>query len=97
MTLEEEKAIKDFKSRIRHLLLEFKQLKEDSMHLHEEVKQLKDSLEIATAAQKKSEDNYEALKTARIINISNEDLAQSKRRIDKLEHKVDKCIAMLNI
>ena len=94
MTLEEEKAIKDFKSRIRHLLLEFKQLKEDSMHLHEEVKQLKDSLEIATAA---SEDNYEALKTARIINISNEDLAQSKRRIDKLVHKVDKCIAMLNI
>lgn len=97
MTLEEEKAIKDFKSRIHHLLLEFKQLKEDSMHLHEEVKQLKDSLEIATAAQKKSEDNYEALKTARIINISNEDLAQSKRRIDKLVHKVDKCIAMLNI
>lgn len=97
MTLEEEKAIKDFKSRIRHLLIKFKQLKEDNMYLHEEVKQLKDLLEKASAAQKKSEDDYEALKTARIINISNEDLAQSKRRIDKLVHKVDKCIAMLNI
>ena len=97
MTLEEEIAIKEFKSRIRHLLIEFKQLKEESMHLQEEVKQLKDSLEIATAAQKKLQDNYETLKTARIINISNEDLVQSKRRIDKLVHKVDKCIVMLNI
>lgn len=97
MTLEEEIIIKDFKTRIRQLLARYQQMRDENMHLQEEVKQLKDTIKIATAEKTALKEDYDKLKTAKMIDISNEDLAQSKRRIDKLVHKIDKCIALLNI
>lgn len=97
MTLEEEIIIKDFKTRIRQLLARYQQMRDENMHLQEEVKQLKDTIKIATAEKTALKEDYDKLKTAKMIDISNEDLARSKRRIDKLVHKIDKCIALLNI
>lgn len=43
------------------------------------------------------EQSYQTLKTARMIEINDGDVAKSKQRIDTLVRQVDKCIALLNV
>ena len=43
------------------------------------------------------EENYKALKTARMIEVSGDDVRESKARIAHLIREVDKCIALLDV
>jgi len=42
-------------------------------------------------------DEFQRLKTARMIEVSGEDIKMSRARITKLIREVDKCIALLDI
>ena len=55
-----------------------------------EIKELRDEIENL----KKS---YQNLKTAKMIEINEGDIAKSKQRFDALVRQVDKCIALLNV
>ena len=41
--------------------------------------------------------DYANLKTAKMIDISREDMKNAKSRLSKLVREVDKCIALLNV
>ena len=41
--------------------------------------------------------DYANLKTAKMIDISSEDMKNAKSRLSKLVREVDKCIALLNV
>ena len=43
------------------------------------------------------EQSYQNLKTAKMIEINNGDVAKSKQRFEALVRQVDKCIALLNV
>ncbi len=43
-----------------------------------------------------SEKNYKALKMAKILTIADEDIEQSRKRINKLIRSVNQCITMLS-
>ena len=90
-----EKVLKDFETRVRQMLLRFQQLKKENEELYSiveknerDVQQLQDKLE------QKGRD-YDSLKMAKMIEITNGDLEGAKNRLSKLIKDVNKCIAIL--
>lgn len=90
-----EKVLMDFETRVRQMLLRFQQLKKENEELYSiveknerDVQQLKDKLE------QKGRD-YDSLKMAKMIEITNGDLEGAKNRLSKLIKDVNKCIAIL--
>ena len=91
-----EKVLKDFETRVRQMLLRFQQLKKENEELYSiveknerDVQQLQDKLE------QKGRD-YDSLKMAKMIEITNGDLEGAKNRLSKLIKDVNKCIAILS-
>lgn len=90
-----EKVLMDFETRVRQMLLRFQQLKKENEELYSiveknerDVQQLQDKLE------QKGRD-YDSLKMAKMIEITNGDLEGAKNRLSKLIKDVNKCIAIL--
>jgi predicted RNase H-like nuclease (RuvC/YqgF family) len=90
-----EKVLKVFETRVRQMLLRFQQLKKENEELYSiveknerDVQQLQDKLE------QKGRD-YDSLKMAKMIEITNGDLEGAKNRLSKLIKDVNKCIAIL--
>ena len=95
MTAEEEKIVRLLETRTRQLIIKFQQVKEENEGLledviakDEELKRLKQQLHDSEAA-------YNNLKTARLMEVGDKDLAAAKLRISRLVRDVDKCIAQL--
>ncbi len=95
MAVEDDKLVYTLENRIRHLIVQFKALKEENEGLYEmvderdaEIKKLKQETETLRA-------NYASLKLAKMIEIGDDDMKNAKNRISKLVRDVDKCIALL--
>lgn len=90
-----EQTLATFQTRARQMVLQFRQLKKENEELYgmvdsrdREIAALKEELE------QKNRD-YEALKTARMLSVSDGDITKSKERLSKLIRDVNKCIAVL--
>lgn len=91
-----EKVLAAFEGRVRQLILRFQELKKENEELYvmvskneEEIKTLQDKLS-------RSEQDYNALKMARMVEITDGDLQGAKDRLSKLIREVNKCIAVLS-
>lgn len=91
-----EKVLAAFEGRLRQLILRFQELKKENEELYvmvskneEEIKTLQDKLS-------RSEQDYNALKMARMVEITDGDLQGAKDRLSKLIREVNKCIAVLS-
>ena len=85
-----------FEGRVRQLILRFQELKKE----HEELYRMVDKNEVdIKALQEKlsrSEQDYNALKMARMVEITDGDLQGAKDRLSKLIREVNKCITILS-
>ena len=93
---ESEKALATFQTRVRQMILRFQELKKENLELYsmvekdeEDIKQLKVKLE-------QSERDYQSLKMAKMIEITDGDLQGAKDRLNRLIRDVNKCIAILS-
>ena len=91
-----EQTLVTFETGVRQMILRFQELKKENNDLRasiakneEAIKQLKD--QVAQADQ-----NYNALKMARMIEVSDGDLEKAKQRLNKLIRDVDKCIGIMS-
>ena len=91
-----EQTLVTFETRVRQMILRFQELKKENNDLRasiakneEAIKQLED--QVAQADQ-----NYNALKMARMIEVSDGDLEKAKQRLSKLIRDVDKCIGIMS-
>ena len=91
-----EKALAAFETRIRQMILRFQELKKENQDLYgmlekneEELKQLRLKLE-------QQQSDYNSLKMAKMIEITDGDLQGAKDRLSKLIRDVNKCIAILS-
>lgn len=91
-----EQTLTLFTTRIRQMILQYRQVKKENDELYEmvdskeeEIKRLKQSLE-------QSRKDYESLKMARMIEICDGDMDAAKRRIAGLIRDVNKCITLLS-
>ena len=86
---DDEKILTLFTTRVRQMILQYKDLKKENDELYAMVGRLKASLEQARK-------DYESLKTARMLEICDGDIDAAKRRLAGLIREVDKCVTLLS-
>ena len=92
---EENKILTLFTTRMRQLILQYKEVKDKNQELlntleskDREIVWLKKKLE-------QSQNDYNSLKMARLVEVTDGDIEKSKRRLSNLIREVNKCITML--
>lgn len=97
MTNEQTTALRNFEARIRQLMMAYKAEQQENARLRQQLDVCKQKLGEAQENVCRLEENYKALKTARMIEVSGDDVRESKARIAHLIREVDKCIALLDV
>ena len=97
MTAEEDALLRTLEARVTQVTLEYKALKDRYAALARTMEE-KDATIAALHSQiDRLQTDYANLKTAKMIDISSEDMKNAKSRLSKLVREVDKCIALLNV
>lgn len=97
MSQEPEQQLKILETRVRQLILAYRDLKAQNAQLEQTIVARDKALEQLQAQVATAEADYARLKTAKMMEISNGDLNEAKARIARLVREVDKCIALLNV
>lgn len=97
MTNEQTTALRNFEARIRQLMMAYKAEQQENARLRQQLDVCKQKLDEAQENVCRLEESYKALKTARMIEVSGDDVRESKARIAHLIREVDKCIALLDV
>jgi archaellum component FlaC len=85
-----------FEGRVRQLILRFQELKKENEELYAMIGKNEQDIKMLQARLTQSENDYKSLKMAKMIEISDGDLQESKNKIAKLIREVNKCIAVLS-
>ena len=97
MTAEEDALLRTLEARVTQVTLEYTALKDRYAALSRTMEE-KDATIAALHSQiDRLQTDYANLKTAKMIDISSEDMKNAKSRLSKLVREVDKCIALLNV
>lgn len=97
MTAEEDALLRTLEARVTQVTLKYKALKDRYAALSRTMEE-KDATIAALHSQiDRLQTDYANLKTAKMIDISSEDMKNAKSRLSKLVREVDKCIALLNV
>lgn len=91
-----EKVIATFQTRVRQMILRFQEVKKENEELYGMVQELEDRVNNLEAKLTQKERDYQSLKTARMMEISDGDLQGAKDRLARLIREVNKCIAILS-
>ncbi len=95
MTNEEAQLVRLLETRIRQLILQDKELREQNAQLWQQVSE-DDALIASLREENKAlAAQYADLKTARMMQLSDDDSRNAKLRISRMMREIDKCIALL--
>ena len=85
-----------FETRVRQMILHFKQLRQENEELRAQIE--KDRQEVAELQAKlvQADNDYNSLKMAKMMQITDGDLEVAKARVQKMIRNVNKCIAILS-
>ena len=91
-----EVTLTTFETRIRQMILRFQELKKENSALHVQLQ--KDEQEIQNLKSKlaQADNNYNSLKMAKMLEITDGDLEGAKARVSKMIRDVNKCISLLS-
>ena len=91
-----EMTLTTFETRIRQMILRFHELKKENNALHVQLQ--KDEQEIQNLKSKlaQADSNYNSLKMAKMLEITDGDLEGAKARVSKMIRDVNKCISLLS-
>jgi hypothetical protein len=96
MTNRYEELISAFEIKLRKLISEYKSLQEQNALLKSELNRKQNDLMIAYQDILELRKNYDHLKIARSLGVSETEKAESKQRINKMVREIDKCLALLD-
>ncbi len=91
-----EKTLATFETRLRQMILRFQQLKKENEDLYGVVKKGEQELAQLREKLEQQQNDYNSLKMAKMIEITDGDLSGAKERLSKLIRDVNKCIAILS-
>ena len=91
-----EQTIATFQTRVRDLLQRFQELKKENADLYAMVEKNEQDMKQLRAKLAQADDDYNALKMAKMMEITDGDLESAKARVAKLIREVNKCIAILS-
>ena len=91
-----EKTLATFETRIRQMILRFQQLKKENTELYEELEKDQNEIELLRKKLEQQQSDYQSLKMAKMIEITDGDLEGAKDRLSRLIRDVNKCIGILS-
>ena len=91
-----EKVITNFETRVRQLILRFQELKKENLELYAMVEKAELEMKGLQAKLTQQENDYNALKMAKMMTITDGDLEAAKARVQKMIREVKKCIAIMS-
>ena len=90
-----EKTFITLETRVRQMLLRFQELKKENEELYRMVEKSEQEVKLLQEKLAQTEKDYNALKMAKMIEITDGDLQGAKDRLAKLIREVNRCIAVL--
>ena len=90
-----EKVLATFQTRVRQMILRFQELKKENTDLYAMVEEGEERIKQLEAKLAQQERDYQSLKMARMMEITDGDLDGAKERVAKMIREVSKCIDVL--
>lgn len=91
-----EKVITQFETRVRQLILRYQDLKKENQELYAMVEKAEQEVKDLQAKLTQKDNDYNALKMAKMMTITDGDLETAKARVQKLIREVNKCITLIS-
>ena len=91
-----EKTLATFETRLRQLLLRFQELKKENGELYAMLESNEKTVKELQERINQQQADYDSLKMAKMIEITDGNLDGAKERLSKLIRDVNKCIAILS-
>ena len=86
-----------FETRTRQLLMQNKQLQQENAALLQKLGKREDEILTLQIENEDLKNQYQRLKTAKYIDLADDDKKQIRGRISKMVRDIDKCIALLKV
>lgn len=88
--------LKVFTTRVRQLMLSYNELKSENVSLKDQVVARDEEISRLKEQVERIQHNYDLLKVARMMQITDGDLDEARKRINKLIRNVSKTISLIN-
>lgn len=95
MKSEDTQLVKLLETRVQQLIQRNKELKEQNAQLWQQVTEDDAQMQALRMENRTLQAQYADLKTARMMQLSDNDTRNAKQRMAKLVREIDKCIAIL--
>lgn len=91
-----EKALTLFTTRVRQMILQYDERKKELSELRETLKKSEESIKVLEKKLKQLQNDYNSLKIAKMVEITDGDMEEAQKRLSKLIRDVNKCITLLS-
>ena len=91
-----EKTINTFATRVRQMILKFEDIKHENAELYAMVDERDAKIKELQEKLTQAKHDYDSLKMAKMMTISDNDMEATQKRIAKLIRDVNKCITLLS-
>ena len=91
-----EKTINTFATRVRQMILKFEDVKRENEELYAMVEERDAKIKELEDKLTQAKHDYDSLKMAKMMTISDSDMENTQKRIAKLFRDVNKCITLLS-
>ena len=91
-----EKTLNTFATRVRQMILQYEEIKKENNELYDLVEQREKEIAKLEAQLKQAQSDYNSLRMAKMIEISDSDMEGAQKRISKLIRDVNKCITLIS-
>ena len=85
-----------FTTRVRQLMLSYKALRDENAELKSQVKQREEEITGLKERANQLQRDYDLLKVARMMQITDGDIEEARKRLNKLIKNVSRSITLLN-
>ena len=91
-----EKTINTFATRVRQMILKFEDIRHENAELYAMVDERDAKIKELEEKLTQAKHDYDSLKMAKMMTISDADMEATQKRIAKLIRDVNKCITLLS-
>ncbi|MDD5788575.1 MAG: hypothetical protein PUD35_07175 [Bacteroidales bacterium] len=93
---ENDKTLTLFSTRVRQLILQYEQTKKENEELYVMLENQEGEIQRLKSILEQTKRDFESLKMAKMMEISDGDIDAAKKRISGLIKEVNKCITLLS-
>ena len=91
-----EHALNQFSTRVRQMLLQYKELKKENAELYTMVDEREEQIKTLNAKLAQAQNDYNSLKMAKMLEVTDSDVESAQKRLQRLIRDVNKCITLLS-